>query len=311
MNKKTMIKYTIRLLIIISLFSCSSDSSLENNDAIETCTPVTVTNISHESLTESVELNAVSSFLLKTNVRVNVNGYLEKSNVRIGDLVKQNDVLFELKTKEAVNLGNTVNEFDSNFHFKGTLNIKAPCTGYITALDHQAGDYMQDGDQVATISDANSFVFLLNVPYELNSFLPGNNSLQLKLPDGNVLNGKIIKAMPSVDIVSQTQSYELKVDSRTMIPENLIAKVSLVKKTKSGIASLPKEAILSNEIQSEFWIMEMINDSIAVKVPVKKGIEGSGKVEIVSPSFNEKERILLSGNYGLADTAKVKVEERN
>jgi uncharacterized NAD(P)/FAD-binding protein YdhS len=51
--------------------------------------------------------------------------------------------------------------------------------------------------------------------------------------------------------------------------------------------------------------MKMINDSTAVKVPVKKGIETSDKVEILSPEFSPQDKILLNGNYGLADTAKV------
>jgi hypothetical protein len=38
---------------------------------------------------------------------------------------------------------------------------------------------------------------------------------------------------------------------------------------------------------------------------VKKGIETGDKVEIIQPSFDMNERFLVSGNYGLPDTAKV------
>ena len=187
------------------------------------------------------------------------------------------------------------------------VHIKAPGSGYITQLTYQAGDYVQDGDQVATISDAGSFVFLLNLPYELTPFLPQNNFLQLILPDGTLLNGKIERAMPTADAASQTQSVAIRTDSKKMVPENLIAKVSLVKKTKANVTSLPKEAVLTNETQSEFWIMKMMNDSTAVKISIKKGMEGTGRVEIITPALNEKDKILLTGNYGLADTAKVKI----
>jgi hypothetical protein len=51
----------------------------------------------------------------------------------------------------------------------------------------------------------------------------------------------------------------------------------------------------------------MINDSTAVKVPVKKGMETNDNVEIVSPSLSPTDKILLTGNYGLPDTAKVKM----
>ena len=71
---------------------------------------------------------------------------------------------------------------------------------------------------------------------------------------------------------------------------------------------MPAAAILSDETHTEFWVMKLINDSTAVKVAVKKGIETDGKVEIVSPVFNPKERIIITGNYGLSDTASVKIE---
>ena len=307
MKKKTIIPPFLLVSIIIFLASCGNNSTTENDETVKTCTPVTVTAISHEMLTETVELNAVSSFLLKTNVKVNANGYLQKTNVKMGDYVNKGDELFVLKTKEAASLENTVNLLDSAFHFKGAISIKAPGSGYITSIDHQAGDYVQDGDMVAAISDAESFIFLLNLPYELTAFLPQNNSLQLKLPDGTILNAKIEKAMPTADAASQTQSYAIKADAKGMIPENLIAKVSLIKRTKANATSLPKEAVLANETQSEFWIMKMINDSTAVKIPIEKGMEVTARVEILSPPLNEKDKILLTGNYGLADTAKVKV----
>jgi uncharacterized NAD(P)/FAD-binding protein YdhS len=71
---------------------------------------------------------------------------------------------------------------------------------------------------------------------------------------------------------------------------------------------LPKAAVLSDETQSEFWVMKMISDSTAVKVPVKKGIETGDRIEILSPTFNPADKIIITGNYGLPDTAKVKIE---
>jgi hypothetical protein len=52
----------------------------------------------------------------------------------------------------------------------------------------------------------------------------------------------------------------------------------------------------------------MINDSMAVKVPVQKGLESDTSVQIISPRFSDTDKILVSGNYGLADTAFVKIE---
>ena len=40
------------------------------------------------------------------------------------------------------------------------MSIKAGSGGYISQVNHQPGDYVQDGEQLAVISDAGSFVFI-------------------------------------------------------------------------------------------------------------------------------------------------------
>ena len=127
------------------------------------------------------------------------------------------------------------------------------------------------------------------------------------LPDGEKLTGIISGNMPAMDSVSQTQRVILKVSASHTLPENLIAKVKIIKSSKPNASSLPKAAILTDETQSAFWVMKLMNDSTAVKVPVKKGIETNERAEIISPIFSAEDKILVSGNYGLADTARVKI----
>ena len=65
--------------------------------------------------------------------------------------------------------------------------------------------------------------------------------------------------------------------------------------------------VLTDEIQSQYWIMKMIDSATAVKILIKKGIETSDNVEIISPKLSGSDKILLTGNYGLPDTAKVSI----
>jgi len=53
--------------------------------------------------------------------------------------------------------------------------------------------------------------------------------------------------------------------------------------------------------------MKLIDDSTAVKVPVEKGMEVNDRIEILKPGFTNTDKFLLTGNYGLADTAKIKI----
>jgi hypothetical protein len=96
-------------------------------------------------------------------------------------------------------------------------------------------------------------------------------------------------------------------NANEVLPENLIVSVRIPKSNKSNIITLPKAAILSNEIETEFWVMLLKNDSTAVKVPVQIGVKNQERTEIISPKFKGTDRIVTSGNYGVGDTIKVKV----
>jgi hypothetical protein len=84
--------------------------------------------------------------------------------------------------------------------------------------------------------------------------------------------------------------------------------VKIIKGSKARATLLPKSAVLANETETEFWVMKLINDTIAIKVPITKGFENSEEVEIISPEFLQTDRIIFTGNYGLPDTARVKIK---
>ncbi len=299
--------YAVISFLLLLAFSCKNGVPAAEEKPAEVQTPVTITHINQGPITEYIELNATSTFLLKNYLKANANGYLQSANVLPGQSVNQGQVLFIVKTKEAQSIGNAINILDSSFKFSGTNVIRAGANGYITQLNHQAGDYVQDGEQLAVISDQKSFVFLMELPFELKPFVTIGKAVEVLLPDGTKLSGRISSAMPTVDAVSQTQSMVIKVDAGHVIPENLIAKVQIAKTVKNSTVSLPKAAILTDETQANFWIMKMIDSATAVKVPVKKGIVTKDQVEILSPPLTREDEILLTGNYGLSDTAKVNI----
>ncbi|MEO6916420.1 MAG: RND transporter, partial [Chitinophagaceae bacterium] len=165
--------------------------------------------------------------------------------------------------------------------------------------------------QLAVITNQNSFVFLLNLPYELKQYLPLNKILELVLPGGQKLSGTVASMMPSVDSASQTQAIVIKISSGSPIPENLVAKVRFVTRIRNNAFSLPKAAILTDEAQTYSWVMKMIDTATAVKVEIKTGIVSAENVEILSPKFAPQDQILVSGNYGLTDTARVTIAKEN
>ncbi|MDP4197634.1 MAG: RND transporter, partial [Bacteroidota bacterium] len=65
-----------------------------------------------------------------------------------------------------------------------------------------------------------------------------------------------------------------------------------------------------NETQTEFWTMKAVNDTLAIKLKVKKGIETDSLVQIIQPILNVNDRFITDGAYGLADTAKIMIHKK-
>ena len=310
MNKPFSVCYFLfSMITLCMMFSSCVGHHQEDEEEWETETPVSVTHCTIGDMMEVVELTAISEFLQKNQITAITNGYIMSVQVLPGQRVAKGDALFVLKGKEAQALGSTLSELDPHLLYTGEIDMVANCNGYITAIHHQTGDYVMEGNELAEITDAGSLVFMMQLPYELTPYLPKNKTINLELPDGTEIKGILSISMPSVDPVSQTQSIVIRIPNTTSIPENLIAKVKIIKNISTNTLSLPKSAILADETLENFWIMKMIDKEHAIKVPIIKGIETDGMIEIVSPELSIEDIILVTGHYGLPDTAKVVIEE--
>ncbi len=300
-------KYLFFIVIYVLSTGCHPAEKTAPEEAAVPVTPVTVDSARYGPISDSLELNASSTYLQNSYVKSIAAGYIKSVQVKPGDFVNNEQKLFTLETKESAAIGQTISSLDSSFKFSGLITIQAKGHGYITQLNHEPGDYVQDGEQLAVISDQNSFVFILNMPYEYRNIVLANKTVFLSLPDGTRLTGTIGTIFPNVDSLTQTQGVTIRVNPDHPIPQNLIAKVHILRNSKKQTQTVARAAVLSNDAQTSFWVMKLIDSTTAVKVPVEKGMEFPDHIEILQPLFNKSDRILISGNYGLPDTAKVSI----
>ena len=310
--RKTILRNAPKLLrvfmITVLLSACSTIVETEKAE-LQPSTPVTLTSVRYESMNDYIELNANSVFQKKNIIRSTTTGIIQMIGISLGDNVSVGEQLFLIVTKEATALKNKTMISDTSFHFKGEIKIKASQSGIVSTIAHQQGDYVQEGDELATVAEQKSLVFLLQAPFEMSTYTKPGSSCKIVLPDTKIIDGIIGSILPSMDIQSQTITLVVRPMNSEYLPENLIAKVRITKNNKKRSCTLPEAAVLSNETQTDFWVMKLINDTTAVKVKVKKGIESNGLIEIEEPVFLNSDRIILTGNYGLEDTAKITISK--
>ena len=304
MRKIQIIAY---LIVLLALISCGQNSKpAEEEKSSKVTTPVTVTSITTGSISKVINLTATSSYLKKNTIKSTTNGYITKISCNLGEYVKAGSPLYSIKTKEAEALSD-YSKSNPEFAINGELTINAPASGVISEVTKQVNDYVADGDQLCIIAEQSSLFFLLNVPFEQNKHAAIGTKCEILLPDSTRIQGTIVSKLSAIDAVSQTQSFIVKPNTRAQLPENLTALVQLNESTNTKTQVTDKNCVLTDETMEKFWVMKLINDSTAIKIPVKTGIVTDMQVEILSPLFDKSDRLINTGNYGLPDTALVNI----
>ncbi|MCL5990991.1 MAG: efflux RND transporter periplasmic adaptor subunit [Bacteroidetes bacterium] len=305
LNQSSRARYFILISITVFIVSCSSNK--KQDTVVTSGTPVKIANPYITTLTNYMSFNANTIFLKKEIVRSTFQGFIQKVYKNIGDYVKTSDVVFQIITKEAYATDSLRIKL-SDETFRGMVLLKAKTNGILTELNFNTGDFISDGEQLAVISNPSSLAVLLNVPYQHASKIKINSSCILVLPDGKITKGMISKVLPSVDPVSQTQTFLVNFYDKINLPSDLNIEIKIPFGVENNAIVLPKSAVQTNETLDDFWIMKLVNDTTAIKIHISKGIENDSLVQILQPKLEMADRIISDGAYGLPDTAKIAIK---
>ena len=269
---------------------------------------VTVGSIRTDTLTDVLRLTALSAYPAKDVLRATTTGYVLAPVPVPGQRVAAGSTVFTLQTKESKTLHLDQLTGDPRLRFSGIIQIKSARAGVLATVDKLAGDYVQDGEQLGLTYDRSRFGFILDVPVTQLRYIHTGQACRILLPDGRTLPGRVAEVLATADVAIQTQRYTVRLTGPVPeLPENLSVQVELDRTAPHLARTLPRSAVLTDETQTQFWVMRLLNDSTAIKVPVTVGTQANDRVEVKAPAFNPTDKILLTGNFGLDDTAAVQV----
>lgn len=271
-------------------------------------TKVTIVQPVKQSLTDFLDLNGNTIFQKKVSVRANIAGYIIAIPWKAGDRISSGTLFCTIKTKEQDALKNIDQREPSLKQFQQPIKITTSAAGFITAVNYIPGDFVNEGDILATITIPSSMVLSVNVPYEYHAYVYNGRSCQVVLPDGKKINTLITLSIPVIDAASQTQQFFIHLPADQQLPENMNLLVRIPMKQKANALCLPLTAIQTNETQDEFWVMKLTDDSLAVRVPITVGSQNDSLKEVVS-GIDINDKIIVKGGYGLADSALVSIEK--
>jgi len=288
--------------IIYTLFSCRP----RNISADEQMPVVSVKAepIVSGTIENEISFNGSTVYLKKTRVLSPISGYVVGTNIRFGQEVQKGMVLFELKTRESKAL-ESVNDTSG---MSGIIKIRAGSDGFISELNiNESGVYVTEGSLLCNVVNNIDLMVRLNVPYEYVSILSREKKCRIRLADNTVISGSVFRILPLVDESNQTQTVLIKPENARLMPENLNLLIFFIKEKHDKAMLVSKSSLMTDETQSEFWVMKIDSGDTAVKIPVAKGIENDSIAEIISSDLKVNDLIISEGAYGLPDSTIVSI----
>ena len=251
-----------------------------------------------------VSFNGKTIYLKKNLVVSPLSGYVQKISVKFGETVKKGQLLFEIQTKENKALEST----DSGN--MGIIKVYSPTNGVISTLNITAsGAYAMEGASLCTVAENNDVMVQLNLPFEFNSLVHTGTTCTLILGEDTKFEGTVSQILPTIDEANQTQQILIRPHTNKRLPENLNLSVEIIKTRHNRSCLIPRDAIMTNETQTVFWVMKIADNKLAIKVPVLKGIENDNEVEVLSSGLTDSDLVITEGAYGLNDSTVVKIEK--
>lgn len=283
----------------------SPQSSGESDSNIVSSVKVAGVDLRDLRVTETFPATVV--YLNKSNMDASLSGNLKAIYVRTGDFVTKGDPLFQIETREHEVIAADSSLQQTGLNNLGIYTVKAPASGYIAAVNHQQGDYVQVGTTICSFTRDDQMFVKTFLPAEMRSQVKRGEKCQIIIPGNSSVPGEINQVLNELDPASQSLQVLIKPVKKISFAENLNLQVMLTIQDIKKAQMVPAPVVLSSEKLDHFWVMKMINDTTAVKVPVTIGARQGDSVQIVSPRFNPDISLISEGNYGLSDTAIVKI----
>jgi hypothetical protein len=290
------------LLMLVA--GCRARNS-ETESEIVPYSDVQVTHPVIRDATITSEFQGITRYTQTIEIRAHVTGIITKVHISLSDKVSSKQVLFEIRPREASVL-ESLNI--TNKYIKSAADtVHAFSSGIVNQIAVQPGDFVQEGDLLATCVDQNSLRAVVYIPLEMNIVSMHNLSCSVLLPDGKTLSGIIGAALPAANEADQTNAFLVKLSESNALPENIHVKVLVKTGTVKQGLFVPYTALYGNEELSRFWVLKIMDDSMAVRIPVEKGITVDTLVQITGSDINTSDPIVYQGGYALPDSSFVTI----
>lgn len=293
-------------LLLTGFLACKNDPSTAEN---EITAPIKVKTalVRRQSIEEYQIYNGVTRYQKNEDIRANVTGYVSWMPFERGDKIRKGQVFATIRTKEQDALKEAV-EIDSSLaKFSKPMRVTSNSTGILSQLNVVANDYVAEGDVLATVSQPHTLEIQVSIPFEKTKNIKVGTPCSIIVQGHPEIDARISSKLTSIDSLGQAQHYLISLSGQEL-PENLNVQVKILSKKVENALTIPHEALQTNELLTNFWVIKIVNDSLAVKKKVRPLIQTDSLIQIESDEVKENDMVITQGSYQMQDSTKVSVQ---
>ncbi|MCW3108254.1 MAG: efflux transporter, family, subunit [Segetibacter sp.] len=222
---------------------------------------------------------------------------LERRKVLDNSLIDFDQVIKSAKTKLLLwgMSEGQVNALASNNKAKLTTTVYSTESGYITELNLQEGEYVNEGGTIIQLADLSTLWAEAQVYTSQFSQLNSNGSVTVQLPDiGKEIKGRLEFINPEINPDKRINLIRVTIPNPGNQLKPGMSAYVVLKGQQSNSLSLPIDAVLRDANGASVWVKTGQN-TFKSKM-VTPGMESNDRIEIID-GLKEGEAVVTSGSY--------------
>jgi RND family efflux transporter MFP subunit len=187
------------------------------------------------------------------------------------------------------------------------VEVRSPVTGVVTSLDVARGDYLHNGQKLATIASLDRLRVTLGVnARDVSAVREGDTVFVSSSEIAASLPGEVVAVARSADPVTRAFDVEVSVaNKRALLHPGMFVRVSLVLDRLNDVVVAPHEAVVELDNVPTVFV---INDGVAHKRPITPAAEIEAGV-VISDGLQVGDTLVTLGQTYLDEGFDVKIIE--
>ena len=180
--------------------------------------------------------------------------------------------------------------------------LAATFDGRVLSHSASAGDRVSEDQEILTISDTASTVFLADIAQsDLPRIQPGQKASIQIAGEPRPISAVVHATLPGGNAADSTAPVRIDLpEPARRLPPGIVGTARVLVGERSDATVVPDAAVLRDDVTGVSRVA-VVTDNRAHWVAVKTGVQEGGKTEIVSPAFASGQMVIVSGLVGLPE----------